>query len=181
MIAFAAYQIIARNAFGGGLSWADGLVQVALLWVTMVGASAASGADRHIKIDIVPRFAGPRMRILAARVTALGTAVLCAALGWTSIEFIRWDFIDGTTGFGAVPAWVCESIIPLAAGVMAARYLARTIWPAAEPSAGEREGEPLAREEPSAGEREGEPLAREEPSAGRREGLAPRMKDPTPP
>ena len=32
-----------------------------------------------------------------------------------------------------------------------------------EPSAGEREGEPLAREEPSAGEREGEPLAREKP------------------
>ncbi|MCY3813697.1 MAG: ATP-binding protein [Gammaproteobacteria bacterium] len=32
-----------------------------------------------------------------------------------------------------------------------------------EPSAGEREGEPLARKEPSAGEREGEPLARKEP------------------
>ena len=181
MIGFAAFQIIARNAFGGGLSWADGLVQVALLWVTMVGASAASGADRHIKIDIVPRFAGPRMRILAARVTALGTAVLCAALGWTSIEFIRWDFIDGTTGFGAVPAWVCETIIPLAAGVMAARYLARTIWPAADPSAGER-GEPAPRkQEPSAGEREGLAPRMEEPSAGEREGLAPRKQEPTPP
>lgn len=132
MIGFAAFQIIARNAFGGGLGWADGLVQVALLWVTMVGASAAAGADRHIKIDIVPRFAGRRTRALAARVTALGTAALCATLGWTSIEFIRWDFIDGTTGFGAVPAWMCESIIPLAAGVMAARYLARGVWPARE-------------------------------------------------
>ncbi|MCY4014146.1 MAG: TRAP transporter small permease [Gammaproteobacteria bacterium] len=135
MIGFAAYQIIARNAFGAGLGWADGLVQVALLWVTMVGASAAAGADRHIKIDIVPRFAGPRTRTLAARFTALATAILCAALGWTSIEFIRWDFTDGTVGFGAVPAWVCESIIPLAAGVMAARYLARALWPG-----GEREG-----------------------------------------
>ncbi len=134
MIGFAAFQIIARNTFGGGLGWADGLVQVALLWVTMVGASVAAGADRHIKIDIVPRFAGPRMRVLAARVTALATAVLCAALGWTSIEFIRWDFIDGTIGFGAVPAWVCESIIPLAAGVMAARYLARAVWPLHEPA-----------------------------------------------
>ena len=147
MIGFAAFQIIARNTFGGGLGWADGLVQVALLWVTMVGASAAAGADRHIKIDIVPRFAGPRTRILAARVTAFGTAVLCAALGWTSIEFIRWDFIDGTVGFGAVPAWVCESIIPLAAGVMAARYLARAVWP--EPSAGEREGPAPRKKEPA--------------------------------
>ncbi len=39
-----------------------------------------------------------------------------------------------------------------------------------EPSAGEREGAPLARKEPSAGEREGAPLARKEPSAGEREG-----------
>ena len=47
-----------------------------------------------------------------------------------------------------------------------------------EPSAGEREGAPLARE-PSAGEREGAPLARREPSAGEREGapLARRATD----
>ena len=129
MIGFAAYQIVARNTFGGALSWADGLVQVALLWVTMVGATAAAGAGRHIKIDIVHRFAGPRMRAVAGRFTALGTAFLCAVLGWTSIDFIRWDFIDKTIGFGAVPAWVCESIIPLAAGVMTVRYLVRTVWP----------------------------------------------------
>ena len=39
-----------------------------------------------------------------------------------------------------------------------------------EPSAGEREGAPLARERASAGEREGAPLARERASAGEREG-----------
>ena len=133
MIGFAAYQIVARNVFGGGLTWADGLVQVALLWVTMVGASAAAGANRHIKIDIVPRFAGPRLRVAARRFTALGTAFLCAVLGWTSIDFIRWDFIDETVGFGAVPAWVCESIIPVAAGVMTVRYVVRAIWPDRQP------------------------------------------------
>ena len=132
MIGLAAFQIVARNLFEGGLAWADGFVQVALLWVTMVGASSAAGAGRHIRIDIVPRLAGPTMKALAGRFTALATAFLCAALGWTSIEFIRWDFIDQTTGFGAVPAWVCESIIPVAAGVMALRYLVRAIWPQPE-------------------------------------------------
>ena len=39
-----------------------------------------------------------------------------------------------------------------------------------EPSAGEREGAPLAGREPSAGEREVPPLAGREPSAGEREG-----------
>ena len=123
------FQILARNVLATGLTWGDGLVQVALLWVTMVGATAAAGSDRHIKIDIVRRFGGPRIRDLAARVTALGTAFLCAVLAWTSIEFIRWDFIDGTPGFGIVPAWICESIIPLTAAVMALRYLVRAVWP----------------------------------------------------
>ena len=45
-----------------------------------------------------------------------------------------------------------------------------------QPSAGEREGAPLARREPSAGEREGAPLARREPSAREREGV-PRKKE----
>ncbi len=59
-----------------------------------------------------------------------------------------------------------------AGGIVAFAGLVRDLARAGEeePSAGEREGEPLAREQPSAGEREGEPLARERPSAGEREG-----------
>ena len=48
-----------------------------------------------------------------------------------------------------------------------------------EPSAGEREGAPLASREPSAGEREGAPLASREPSAGEREGAPLASKEPT--
>ena len=50
-----------------------------------------------------------------------------------------------------------------------------------EPSAGEREGAPLASKEPSAGEREGAPLASKEPSAGEREGARPPWKEPLAP
>ena len=46
-----------------------------------------------------------------------------------------------------------------------------------EPSAGVREGEPLASKEPSSGEREGLAPRKKEPSAGVREGLAPRKKE----
>ena len=132
MIGIAAFQIIARNAFGTGLIWGDDLVQVALLWVTMIGAMAAAGSDGHIRIDVVSRFAGPRLRAVAERLTSLFTAVLCGALGWYSIDFIRWDFLDQTVGFGVVPAWICESVIPVSAWVMAVRYLLRAVWPASD-------------------------------------------------
>ena len=129
MIAVAGYQVLARNLFGGGLVWGSDLVHVAMLWATMVGAVSAARTNRHIRIDLVARFAGPRLREIAERLTSAFSAVLCGALGWFSVDVIRWDFIDGTPGVGAVPAWVCESIIPLAAGVMTLDYLARAIWP----------------------------------------------------
>ena len=129
MVGVAVFQIVARNFFGTGLAWGGGLVQIAVLWMTMVGAAVAAGEDSHIRIDLVARLALPRFRAIADRLTALFTAVLCGALGWYSIEFIRWDFMDGVVAFGSVPAWICESIIPLASGVMALRYLIRAIWP----------------------------------------------------
>lgn len=142
MIGVAAYQIIARNLFGTGLHWGADLVQVAMLWITMVGATAAAGSNRHINIDLVSRFAHARLRRLAARVTALFAAALCAALGWYSIAFIQFDFLYETPGFGVVPAWLCESIIPVAAAVMAVEYLVQTVWPPVDrqPSAPSAQG-----------------------------------------
>ena len=136
IIGVAAYQIVARNVFGGGLVWGSDLVQVAMLWVTMIGAAAAAGENRHIRIDVVQRFAGPRLQALAVRVTALFAAALCAALAWYAVEFVRWDFLDGVTAFAGVPAWVCESIIPVAASLMALRYLGHAVWPPGDDRAG---------------------------------------------
>ena len=129
MLGVAVLQIVLRNAFGTGIVWGEDLVQVAVLWLTLVGGTVAAGADSHIRIDIVSRFAGPAFQAVAARATALFTAILCIGLGWYSIEFIKWDFLDGTPGVGVVPAWICELVIPAAAAVMALRYLRHAVWP----------------------------------------------------
>ena len=122
MIGVAVYQVAARNLFGTGLTWGDGMVRVALLWVTMIGAMAA-GPDGHIRVDVVNRFAGEQLARRLACVTNLFTAILCFALAWYSVTLIAWDYADATPGFGAVPAWVCELVIPVAASVMGLRYL----------------------------------------------------------
>ena len=129
MVGVATYQILARNLFGGGLVWGSELVHVAMLWATMIGAVSAARHNRHIRIDLVARFGGEQLQRVAARLTAVFAAVLCGALGWYAIDVIRWDFIDGTPGVGAVPAWICEAIIPIAAAIMAVSYVLRAIWP----------------------------------------------------
>lgn len=129
MLGIAVFQIVLRNAFSTGIVWGEDLVQMAVLWLTMVGGTVAAGANSHIRIDLVSRVSGPAFQAVAARATAVFTAVVCIGLGWYSIEFIGWDRIDGTPGVGDVPAWICELIIPVAAGVMALRYLRHAIWP----------------------------------------------------
>ena len=127
MIGIAVYQVLARNLFGTGIVWGDELVRVSVLWVTMIGAASAAATDSHIRIDIVSRFASEKMNALANRITSAFTALVCGLVGWYSVRFIRWDYLDDTIGFGAVPAWVCELIIPIAAAVMALRYLIRAV------------------------------------------------------
>ena len=128
MIGVAVYQVAARNLFGTGLTWGDGMVRVALLWITMVGAMAA-GPDGHIRVDVVGRFAGERLARRLARVTNLFTSMLCFGLAWYSVTLIAYDYADRTPGFGAVPAWVCELVIPVASGVMGLRYFIASVLP----------------------------------------------------
>ena len=134
MIGVAVYQVLARNLVGGGLSWGDSMVRIALLWLTMVGGMAAAGADAHIRIDVVARFLGPTAVRRIARVTALFAATLCFALAWFSITLIVWDYRDATPGFGVVPAWVCELVIPVCAAVMGLRYVGHAIRPPPPPA-----------------------------------------------
>ena len=129
MIGVAVYQVLARNLAGTGLVWGDEMVRVAVLWITMVGASVAAKSNSHISIDVVARFSSPRVRGIVDRVTSLFTAAVCAALAWYSRTMIEWDYIDGTTGFGPVPAWICELVIPVAALVIAIRYALRAVFP----------------------------------------------------
>ena len=129
MIGMAVYQVIARNLFATGFIWGDEMVRVAVLWVTMIGAMAAAGSDDHIRIDFITRFVDRRIALNVRRMTNLFTALCCFALGWCSLTLIGWDFVDQVVGFGTVPAWVCQLVIPVAAAVMGLRYLVAVVRP----------------------------------------------------
>ena len=127
MILLAAYQVIARNFFDTGLLWGDALVRVLVLWVTFIGATIASRNDEHIRIDLLTRFTGERSSIWLDRFRSLFTAFIAGVFAWYSYEFVRLDYEDGIIAFGTVPAWVCELVMPLGAGLICLRYLIRAV------------------------------------------------------
>lgn len=127
MILLAAYQVIARNFFDTGILWGDALVRVLVLWVTFIGATIASRNDEHIRIDLLTRFTGERSSVWLDRFRSLFTAFIAGVFAWYSFEFVRLDYEDGIIAFGAIPAWVCELIMPVGGALISMRYLIRTL------------------------------------------------------
>lgn len=126
MILLASYQVVARNFFDTGVLWGDSLVRVLVLWVTFIGATIASRNDEHIRIDLLSRFIGDRSFIWLDRFRSLFTAFIAGVFAWYSLEFVLLDYRDGILAFAAVPAWVCEAVMPLGGALISLRYLIRT-------------------------------------------------------
>ena len=129
MILLAAYQVVARNFFDTGILWGDSLVRVLVLWVTFIGATIASRDDEHIRIDLLTRFIGPVSGKVLSSLRCLFTAFIAAVFCYYSFQFVLLDYEDGIIAFAAVPAWMCELIMPVGAALIALRYLLHSFRP----------------------------------------------------
>jgi C4-dicarboxylate transporter DctQ subunit len=127
LVALASSQILLRNVFSTSLAWGDEAVRLLVLWLALVGAIAASRDGRQIRIDVLPRLLPERWLWLPEAVTAAFTTVVCTALAWHSTRFVMDSHAFGDTLLGEQPAWLVQIILPVGFGIMAYRYLARTI------------------------------------------------------
>ena len=131
LVALAGAQIILRNFFDTGLSWADPLLRALVLWTGMLGALAAVRDDKHIALDVLQRFLTPGMQRIS-RVLTLGfAAVTCAAMAWFSVDLVKIDLTSGSNAFAGVPSWFVETILPAGFGLMALRFALRAFAPPA--------------------------------------------------
>ena len=58
-------QIVLRNFFSIGFAWSDGLTRLAVLWLGLLGALAATRDGRHITMGAVTRWLPPRLQVVA--------------------------------------------------------------------------------------------------------------------
>ena len=142
LIGLAAYQVLARNLFDSGLTWGDGFVRTAVLWVTVIGALVASRTDEHIRMDVITRYLPNGALRWVQRIIALFTAAVCLLFAYYAVEFIKFEYEDGTLAFGEVPAWVCELVMPVGFALMGVRYIVRAIVLPPTPTDTEQPGAP---------------------------------------
>lgn len=123
LLGLSVYQIVLRNVFESGLYWADPLLRVLVLWLAMFGAMVATRETGHIRVDALTHYLGPRMRRFVAVITGLFSATICLIAAWYGYLFVADEKEYGMTAFADVPAWLCESVIPLGLAVIGFRMM----------------------------------------------------------
>ena len=114
-----------RNVFSIGLPWADGVIRLAVLWLAVIAAIAASRDDRHIAIDLAGRLLPDRVRRPVNALVELFTAAVAALLAWHALSFVRDSFAFGDVLLGNWPAWIFQSILPIGFALLCYRYALR--------------------------------------------------------
>jgi len=124
MIVLACVQIVLRDVWGGGLSWADPLLRVMVLWTGLLGAVVATKMDKHISIDLASHLLpGGILRWLRVVRHVFATGV-CVVLTWVAADFV---FQEAGQGGGqemaGLASWQLNLIFPLAFGGITLRFL----------------------------------------------------------
>ena len=119
--------VVLRNTFSFGLVWSHQLVQMAVLWITMVGAMIAVRERGHIRLDVAERFLPESIKKYTNSIASFLTALVCVVFAIFSIEVIIWEINDGTFGIGILPSWIFVCIIPISGFVMGARFVVDAI------------------------------------------------------
>jgi TRAP-type C4-dicarboxylate transport system permease small subunit len=127
LIILGAAQIVLRNFFSIGFAWGDGLTRLAVLWLGLLGALAASRDGRHITMGAVTRYLPRRLQLVAG----LGADWFGAAVSGV-LACVSWSFVSdsrefGDTLLGDVPAWWLQAIMPVAFALMAWLFLVQSV------------------------------------------------------
>jgi TRAP-type C4-dicarboxylate transport system permease small subunit len=129
LVGLAGAQILLRDLFNSGIAWADPVMRDLVLWTGMLGALAAVRDDKHIALDVLQRFLSALVQKIARAVTLLFTAAVCGAMAWYCFVMLQNDIGSGSSG--PLPAWVPETILPLAFALMGLRFVLRAFAPPA--------------------------------------------------
>jgi TRAP-type C4-dicarboxylate transport system permease small subunit len=127
LILLGAAQIVLRNFFSIGFAWGDGLARLAVLWLGLLGALAASRDGRHITMGALARWLPARLRAVTGTMADAFGAAVSAALAWYAWVFVRDSREFGDTLLGDVPAWWLQAIMPVAFALMAWQFVVQAV------------------------------------------------------
>ena len=139
MIVLACVQIALRDVWGGGLSWADPLLRVMVLWAGLLGAVVATKMDKHISLDLASHLLPKGIFRWLRVVRHVFAAGVCLVLAWVAADFVRQEAAQGSgQEMAGLASWQLNLIFPIAFGGIALRFLLGSVRTLRAALAGEK-------------------------------------------
>jgi TRAP-type C4-dicarboxylate transport system permease small subunit len=132
MIVMAFGQVVLRNFFHTSIEWGDVFLRHLVLWLGFLGAIIATGEGRHLKIEFINKLAPERYRKGIYVVTNLFAAVVCFFLMKAAIALVQMEGESADTLILNLSMTYFIIIIPVGYGIIAFRFLVRSVAWAAE-------------------------------------------------
>jgi TRAP-type C4-dicarboxylate transport system permease small subunit len=102
-------------------------LRVGVLWLGLIGATVATRHNKHVRIDLLSKVFSRNTHRLIQAVVGQISAWTCLVIAWYGMHWIRFDYEDGITSFGGIPAWMLEVVVPLSFGLIGIRYLIMSV------------------------------------------------------
>ncbi len=127
MIVLSFLQVVLRNFFSGGITWADVCLRNLVLWVGFIGASLATKENRHITVDVVTKFVSPLFREMADLLASAVSVIIGCVFVYASVRFVISEYEAQTIAFLRIPFWVVQMIIPFGFAMITFRFMLKVI------------------------------------------------------
>lgn len=115
------------NNLMGQIDWAEPLVRLLVLWVSLAGASLVTGENRHIKIDLMSDLLPPGLLPYRDLLLSTACAVITGFILKSSISFVRMEAAFGGELFAGLPNWVGQLILPIGFSVIFLRFVLKAV------------------------------------------------------
>ena len=116
-------QIILRNGFSSGLSWADPALKMMVLYLTIVGSIVATRENKHLSIDVLSKFLPEKLNFMVQRFTNAFAALICFYMAYYSVDLVQLSLEFNDRTFSNIPVWILQLIMPVGFGLMALRFV----------------------------------------------------------
>jgi len=122
-------QVILRNFFNSGISWADVFLKHIVLYVGLIGASISTKYDKNINMDILGRIVSEKKKNIFAVITNLFSFIIVSLMVYASYLFIKseYEFNSETVLFFGLKSWIVLIIIPITLSVISFRFLLKSV------------------------------------------------------
>lgn len=122
-------QVILRNFFSSGISWADVFLKHSVLYIGLIGASIATKHEKNVNMDVLGRIVSEKKKNIFAVLTNLFSFIIVSLMVYASYLFIKaeYEFNSETVLFFGLQSWIAQIIIPITLSVISFRLLLKAL------------------------------------------------------